>query len=264
MAEESTEIRMWSSIDIHNTLTRYRAQAAEEKAARRRREMSSPGWVSMSERTRLHSERIKRAILEEQKEGPMEDSDDDEDQKPHRLPEQQSTSTNRHPPQARSHRNTNVDTVMGEGSSTAPTNRSSKRQSKPSRILRERSALKPTQPRSHPSAPVSRTASSSKGSSTFAFSPPPSSSMSSCTLTSISCHSAGTSADKISKWVLNPLFSWTLAYVYNRTKRELVTNEWNSVALSSSAAKINFVNDVDDEDVPALPPGFQYVESGYI
>ncbi|KAJ7815247.1 SET domain-containing protein [Mycena olivaceomarginata] len=50
-----------------------------------------------------------------------------------------------------------------------------------------------------------------------------------------------------------------------QTRRELIQNEWNKVARQAGAAGIEFINDVDDEEVP---PGigvlFPYVERRYL
>lgn len=48
------------------------------------------------------------------------------------------------------------------------------------------------------------------------------------------------------------------------SQRSLVENAWNAVALAAGAAKITIVNEVDDEEVPPLPKGFEYLEVGYV
>ncbi|KAJ7937940.1 hypothetical protein B0H13DRAFT_2302409 [Mycena leptocephala] len=50
-----------------------------------------------------------------------------------------------------------------------------------------------------------------------------------------------------------------------QTRRELIQNEWNKVARQAGAAGIQFINHIDDEEVP---PGigvlFPYVERRYL
>ncbi|KAJ7918075.1 hypothetical protein B0H13DRAFT_2321727 [Mycena leptocephala] len=50
-----------------------------------------------------------------------------------------------------------------------------------------------------------------------------------------------------------------------QTRRELIESEWNKIARREGAAGIEFVNEVDDDEVP---PGigvlFLYVERNYL
>jgi hypothetical protein len=38
---------------------------------------------------------------------------------------------------------------------------------------------------------------------------------------------------------------------------------WNSITKKYRAASIRFINEVDDEEIPPLPPHFRYIESHY-
>ncbi|KAK7050334.1 SET-domain-containing protein [Favolaschia claudopus] len=58
---------------------------------------------------------------------------------------------------------------------------------------------------------------------------------------------------------------WSLPARVRRTRRDIIQHEWNKVAREAGAAKIEFVNDIDDEE---LPPGigilFPYIERSFL
>jgi hypothetical protein len=43
-----------------------------------------------------------------------------------------------------------------------------------------------------------------------------------------------------------------------------VTRVWNKITSKTGAESVEFVNEVDDDQLPDLPPGFTYVESSYV
>ncbi|KAF8874408.1 hypothetical protein BD779DRAFT_1566606 [Infundibulicybe gibba] len=49
-----------------------------------------------------------------------------------------------------------------------------------------------------------------------------------------------------------------------RSLRDKLYMEWNYAAHSCHAAKITLSNEVDDDEVPDVPPGFEYIETGYV
>ncbi|KAK7052529.1 SET-domain-containing protein [Favolaschia claudopus] len=59
--------------------------------------------------------------------------------------------------------------------------------------------------------------------------------------------------------------TWSLPPRVRRTRRDIIQHEWNKVAREAGAAKIEFVNDIDDEE---LPPGigilFPYIERSFL
>lgn len=45
--------------------------------------------------------------------------------------------------------------------------------------------------------------------------------------------------------------------------RQLLEAKWTKAAKREEAAAVFIINEEDDKDVPALPPGFKYRETGY-
>ena len=46
-------------------------------------------------------------------------------------------------------------------------------------------------------------------------------------------------------------------------RRVKLQREWSRIAEGFSAAKISFVNEVDEEVIPPLDPAFRYLERSY-
>ena len=53
-------------------------------------------------------------------------------------------------------------------------------------------------------------------------------------------------------------------YVYDLFRRVKLEAAWNEITANSGAAPIYFVNDIDDEAIPPLVEGFEYLERGYV
>jgi hypothetical protein len=49
-----------------------------------------------------------------------------------------------------------------------------------------------------------------------------------------------------------------------RKPRQTLEAEWNAITRAAGARQIRIVNDVDAEEIPELPEGFQWLEAKYI
>ncbi|KAF7377989.1 SET-domain-containing protein [Mycena sanguinolenta] len=57
----------------------------------------------------------------------------------------------------------------------------------------------------------------------------------------------------------------TFAFEVHKTRREIIQHEWNTIAREAGAAEIEFVNEVDDEEVPqGISILFSYIERSYV
>ncbi|RDB30047.1 Histone-lysine N-methyltransferase, H3 lysine-9 specific, partial [Hypsizygus marmoreus] len=264
LAEESLDIEVWATMDIHNTNTRLRAQAYEEKLRKRQQNPLN-----------LREKMLK--LMEEKKPdwGGV-DAGVGPGPSRNRLEKQVSSSSKPESSRASvaSARYSTVDLDDADDSRASST-RSKSKMKAPNTPARPASSISvSSSTRSHgrgQTADSVASTSTSNRSSTLISSIrcyTPASSVSSVTLsrsTPSSSKGKGKATADDSPRLMRPLPARARTPVPPpppRRRRKL-QQQWTSIAKACGAAQVTIVNEVDDEEVPDLPPEFKYIESEY-
>ncbi|KAF5381719.1 hypothetical protein D9615_005625 [Tricholomella constricta] len=240
LAHESLDIDIWATTDIHNTATRLRVQAYEEKLR-----------ASVRQPINLREE-MDRLLAE--KRGVAEDT---------LAPTSSGTRSGRH-----FTRDSSVSTTATFVENPLPHSRAhgspsssrSSRSSVPSNSFQSSKMMTPAPistsstlrtPKRSYSASTSASA-SAKGKERAIDSPE-------------TPYQMPTDEYEVDTRPIHPLPRRTPRSSPTKlSRRKKLENDWNGLARGSYAAAITIVDDVDDDEVPFLPANFSYLESEYI
>ncbi|KAF8066959.1 hypothetical protein FPV67DRAFT_1417027, partial [Lyophyllum atratum] len=226
LASESLDIDIWATLDVHNTATQLRLQAYDEK-------------LRLRTRSPLNLKQKMQKLLAEKK----------------GLTEEPRASTSSNTRSGRAFtRDSSVSTSAShaEGSRALRSSKQYGRSPSKAESRASSSTLVSKSAADTPSTSSSRIPKRSVTASGSEFYP-------SATSSFASVSSTASASSRGKKRAIST--SSSRLHAYRRKKLEL---DWTARARGSGAASIRIINHVDDEEVPPLPPKFQYLESEYL